>query len=59
MDTHQVVKELQDERWRIVAAIDSLQRLAASEGTRRRGRPPQWMQEAKEPKRRGRPRKSR
>ena len=29
MDTHQVVKELQDERERIVAAIDSLQRLAA------------------------------
>jgi hypothetical protein len=59
MDIHQVVKELQDERERIIAAIDSLQRLAAGKGRRRRGRPPQWMQEAKEHKRRGRPRKSR
>jgi hypothetical protein len=59
MDIHQVVKELQDERERIIAAIDSLQRLAAGKGRRRRGRPPRWMQEAKEPKRRGRPRKYR
>lgn len=59
MDVHQVVKELRDERDRIIAAIDSLQRLAAGKGSRRRGRPPKWMQEAKEHKRRGRPRKSR
>jgi hypothetical protein len=32
MDIHQVVKELQDERRRIVAAIDSLERLAAGRG---------------------------
>jgi hypothetical protein len=39
MDIHRVVKELQDERERIVAAIDSLQRLAAGNGRSRRGRP--------------------
>ena len=47
MDTNGLIKELRDERERIIQAIASLELLAASRGTRKRGRPPKWMVEAR------------
>ncbi|MGA2186753.1 MAG: hypothetical protein ABSH47_27390 [Bryobacteraceae bacterium] len=57
MDVAKIIIELRQERDQIDAAILSLQRLAASSGERRRGRPPAWMAALKPdvPKRRGRP----
>jgi hypothetical protein len=57
MDVAKIIVELRQERDQIDAAIMSLQRLAASSGERRRGRPPAWMTSLKQdaPKRRGRP----
>ena len=57
MDVLKIITELRQERDQIDVAILSLQRLAASSGERRRGRPPAWMAAVKPnaPKRRGRP----
>jgi hypothetical protein len=57
MDIVKIIAELQQERDQMDVAIMSLQRLAASSGERRRGRPPAWMASLKQdaPKRRGRP----
>jgi len=61
MDITAIVKELMEEREMIDHAITSLERIALHRG-KRRGRPPAWMtmleNEAKEPKKRGRPRKT-
>jgi hypothetical protein len=61
MDLTTIVKELVEERDMIEAAIKSLERIALHRG-KRRGRPPAWMtmleEEATQPKKRGRPRKS-
>jgi hypothetical protein len=57
MDVVKIIAELTEERNQIDLAILSMQRLAASSGPRRRGRPPAWMAGLKPdaPKRRGRP----
>jgi hypothetical protein len=51
MDVAKILEELKGERLRLQAAIESLERLALGR-VRGRGRPPNWMAEAK---RRGRP----
>jgi len=60
MDLTAIVKELIEERDMIDRAITSLERIAVHRG-KRRGRPPAWMtimeKEAKEGKKRGRPRR--
>ena len=61
MELTTIIKELMEERDLIEGAILSLERIALQRG-KRRGRPPAWMTmleaEAKEPKKRGRPKKS-
>ena len=47
MDLNKTLQELKDERGRIEEAILSLERLIASRGQRRRGRPPKWLTEAR------------
>lgn len=54
MDVSKILSELKAERAQIEEAILSLERLARGRGNRR-GRPPAWMAEVTEPKRRGRP----
>ena len=44
MDVNKILEELRDEREQIEEAILSLERLAA--GSKRRGRPPLWIQQA-------------
>ena len=51
MDVAKMLADLRQEREQIEEAILSLERLARNRG-KRRGRPPQWMQEVKK---RGRP----
>ena len=51
MDVAKILADLRQEREQIEEAIMSLERLASRRG-RRRGRPPNWMVEAKK---RGRP----
>ena len=58
MDVAKILTELLQERDQLDMAIVSIERLAASSGQRRRGRPPAWMSALKTdgaPKRRGRP----
>jgi hypothetical protein len=57
MDVATIIAELRGEREQLDMAILSLERLAATSGQRRRGRPPAWMTVLKTggPKRRGRP----
>jgi len=63
MDVNKILAELREERDRIEEAIVALQRVGGS-GPKRRGRPPQWMVDARQkkdadvPKKRGRPRKT-
>ena len=54
MDVTKILAELRQEREQIEEAILSLERLARGRG-RRRGRPPAWLAQVQEPKRRGRP----
>jgi hypothetical protein len=59
MDVNKILAELREERDRIEEAIVALQRVGGS-GPKRRGRPPQWMVDARQkaadvPKKRGRP----
>jgi hypothetical protein len=57
MDVAKIITELRAEREQLDLAIMSIERLAASSGQRRRGRPPAWLAALKSdtPKRRGRP----
>ena len=61
MELSEIIKELMEERDLIEGAILSLERIALQRG-KRRGRPPAWMTmletQEREPKKRGRPRKS-
>ena len=43
MDLQKMIAELQAERTRLDEAILALERLVASKGSKRRGRPPKWM----------------
>jgi hypothetical protein len=54
MDVSKILAELREERQQIEEAIVSLERLARGRG-RRRGRPPAWMVDLPQVKRRGRP----
>jgi hypothetical protein len=54
MDVNKMLADLRQEREQIEEAILSLERLARGRG-RRRGRPPAWLTQLEEPKRRGRP----
>ena len=54
MDVQKIFRELRAERERIEEAIASLQRLAASRGQKRRGRPPKWLAEARKAKKKQR-----
>ena len=54
MDVNKMLADLRQEREQIEEAILSLERLARGRG-RRRGRPPAWLSEMEQPKRRGRP----
>jgi hypothetical protein len=60
LEVLEIVKGLREEREQIQEAIIALERLQASGGKRRRGRPPAWLAVIKmtAPKRRGRPPKS-
>ena len=44
MDLNRIIQELKAERDVLVAAIESLERLAAGRA-RKRGRPPKWLSE--------------
>jgi hypothetical protein len=64
MDLNTILTELRRERDQLNEAIAAIERLAASGGKRRRGRPPAWLSAARQgseeqpvAKRRGRPRK--
>jgi hypothetical protein len=46
MDARKILAELYEERKRLDEAIAALDRIAASTGHRRRGRPPKWLTEA-------------
>jgi len=54
MDVNKMLADLRQEREQIEEAILSLERLARGRG-RRRGRPPAWLSQLEQPKRRGRP----
>jgi hypothetical protein len=54
MDVNKMLADLRREREQIEEAILSLERLSKGRG-RRRGRPPAWMSQMEQPKRRGRP----
>ena len=54
MDVNRMLADLRREREQIEEAILSLERLSKGRG-RRRGRPPAWMSQMEQPKRRGRP----
>lgn len=47
MNATKMLQELRDERDRIDEAIAAIQRLALTNGQKRRGRPPKWVSEAK------------
>ena len=47
MDIHRILTELRSEQERLEEAILTIERLAASSLTKRRGRPPKWMASAK------------
>lgn len=46
MDLHKMIKDLKDEKDRLMEAILTLERLAMG-GKKRRGRPPAWMKDTK------------
>ena len=48
MDAEAILKELRAERDAVDEAIRAFERIAANRGLKRRGRPPKWMQQAKE-----------
>jgi hypothetical protein len=52
MDVTKILMELRQEREQLEEVIVSLERLARSQGGKRRGRPPAWLAKAKK---RGRP----
>ncbi len=52
MDVHKVLAELYAERDRLDAAIAAMEGLA-TDGQRRRGRPPKWLVEARKNKETG------
>jgi hypothetical protein len=54
MDVNKMLVDLRREKEQIEEAILTLERLARGRG-RRRGRPPAWLSELEQPKRRGRP----
>lgn len=54
MDVNKMLADLRQEREQIEEAILTLERLARGRG-RRRGRPPAWLSQLEQPKRRGRP----
>ena len=58
MDVNRILSELREERANLIDAITNLERLARGRG-KRRGRPPKWLAEAREHRKRGpgRPRK--
>lgn len=62
MDVNKILAELRAERDSIGEAILALERVGLGRGSKRRGRPPKWMVEAKQeknaPKKRGRPPKA-
>ena len=60
VDVNRILSELREERANIIDAIANLERLARGRG-KRRGRPPKWLAEAREQRKRGpgRPRKRR
>jgi len=47
MDIHSILAELRSEKDRLEEAILTIERLAVGSLTKRRGRPPKWMAEAK------------
>jgi hypothetical protein len=47
MDIHNILAELRSEKDRLEEAILTIERLAVGSLTKRRGRPPKWMAEAK------------
>ncbi len=47
MDIGKIIADLRAEHEQVLAAITSLERLA-SNGVKKRGRPPKWMAQAKE-----------
>jgi hypothetical protein len=47
MDLIKMIRELRDERDRIDEAVKSIERLAAKQSGKRRGRPPKWLREAR------------
>jgi hypothetical protein len=64
MDVMGIIEQLRCERDQIDEAIAAIERLAASSGKRRRGRPPAWLSAARQgseeqpARRRGRPSKN-
>jgi hypothetical protein len=61
MDVNKILAELREERDRLGEAILALERVGLAAGSKRRGRPPKWVVDARQkedaPKKRGRPRK--
>ncbi len=47
MDIHSILAELRSEKDRLEEAILTIERLAVGSLTKRRGRPPKWIAEAK------------
>jgi len=47
MDIHSILAELRSEKDRLEEAILTIERLAVGSLTKRRGRPPKWMTDAK------------
>ena len=47
MDVERVIRELREDLERIDQAIAAMERLAKTVDTKRRGRPPKWLAEAR------------